>query len=72
MKAPKGVLGNRSANSIQRNHTAVGIELLTEEQYRKGESLIQLLTRLDQAIAMASRAGVFTDEINSPPDSTRR
>jgi hypothetical protein len=33
---------------------------------RKGESLIQLLTRLDQAIAKANNEGVFTDEINSP------
>jgi len=39
---------------------------------RKGESLIQLLTRLDQAIAKANNEGVFTDEINSPMDSTRR
>ena len=39
---------------------------------RNGESLIQLLTRLDQAIAMANKEGVFTDEINSPLDSTRR
>jgi hypothetical protein len=39
---------------------------------RNGESLIQLLTRLDQAIAMANKEGVFTDEINSPLGSTRR
>ena len=39
---------------------------------RKGESLIQLLTRLDQAIAKANNEGVFTDEINSPMNSTRR
>ncbi len=39
---------------------------------RKGESLVQLLTRLDQAIAKANKEGVFTDEINSPVDSTRR
>lgn len=39
---------------------------------RKGESLIQLLTRLDQAIAKANNEGVFTDEINSPVGSTRR
>ena len=37
----------------------------------KGESLVQLLTRLDQAIAKANKEGVFTDEINSPVDSTR-
>ena len=39
---------------------------------RKGETLIQLLTRLDHAIAKANKEGVFTDEINSPADSTRR
>jgi hypothetical protein len=39
---------------------------------RKGESLVQLLIRLDQAIAKANKEGVFTDEINSPVDSTRR
>jgi hypothetical protein len=39
---------------------------------RKGESLIQLLIRLDQAIAKANKEGVFTDEINSPMSSTRR
>lgn len=39
---------------------------------RNGETLIQLLTRLDHAIAKANKEGVFTDEINSPADSTRR
>ena len=39
---------------------------------RKGETLIQLLTRLDHAIAKANKEDVFTDEINSPADSTRR
>lgn len=39
---------------------------------RKGESLIQLLIRLDQAIAKANKEGVFIDEINSPVSSTRR
>jgi len=39
---------------------------------RNGENLIQLLTRLDQAIAKANKEGIFTDEINSPADSTRR
>jgi len=39
---------------------------------RKGESLVQLLTRLDQAIAKANDEGVFTDEINPRVDSTRR
>jgi hypothetical protein len=38
---------------------------------RKGESLIQLLTRLDQAIAKANNEGAPTDEINSP-NATRR
>lgn len=37
---------------------------------RNGESLIQLLTRLDHAIAKANDEGVFIDEINLPP--TRR
>jgi hypothetical protein len=37
---------------------------------RKGESLVQLLARLDQAIAKANKEGIFTDEINSPVDST--
>ena len=32
---------------------------------RKGETLAQLLTRLDQAIAKAETKGVFTDEVNS-------
>jgi hypothetical protein len=31
---------------------------------RKGESLTQLLTRLDLAIALAHTADIFTDEIN--------
>ena len=38
----------------------------------KGETLIQLLIRLDHAIATANKEGVFTDEINSPADSRRR
>ena len=33
-------------------------------QRRKGETLLQLLTRLDQAIAKAYNEEVFTDEIN--------
>src|SRR5260370_40928979 len=33
---------------------------------RKGETLAELLTRLDLAIAKAQTEGVFTDEINSP------
>ena len=35
---------------------------------RKGETLLQLLTRLDQAIAKAYEEKICTDEIN-PPDS---
>jgi hypothetical protein len=35
---------------------------------RKGETLLQLLTRLDQAIAKAYEENIYTDEIN-PPDS---
>ena len=33
---------------------------------RKGESLLQLLTRLDEAIAKAYEENIFTDEINPP------
>lgn len=37
------------------------------------ETLAELLTRLDQAIAQAQNRGIFTDEINAPPtDSHRR
>ena len=32
---------------------------------RRGESLLQLLTRLDQAIATAVNQDIFTDEINA-------
>ncbi|HVP49999.1 MAG TPA: hypothetical protein VMT56_02125 [Candidatus Bathyarchaeia archaeon] len=31
---------------------------------RRGESLVQLLSRLDQAIDNALTLGIFTDEIN--------
>lgn len=31
---------------------------------RRGESLVQLLTRLDKAIDQALTLGIFTDEIN--------
>ena len=31
---------------------------------RRGESLLQLLTRLDQAVDKALTLGIFTDEIN--------
>jgi hypothetical protein len=33
---------------------------------RKGETLAELLTRLDLAIAKAQTEGIFTDEINTP------
>lgn len=33
---------------------------------RKGETLAELLTRLDLAIAKARTEGIFTDEINTP------
>lgn len=39
---------------------------------RKGETLNQLLTRLDQAIAKAYDEDIFTDEINPPTESSRR
>jgi hypothetical protein len=38
---------------------------------RKGESLLQLLTRLDQAIAKAYTEDIFTDEINPPPTNSK-
>jgi hypothetical protein len=39
---------------------------------RKGETLAQLLTRLDLAIAKAYTEGIFTDEINPPPTNPKR
>ncbi len=33
---------------------------------RKGESFLQLLTRLDKAIAQAYEENIYTDEINPP------
>jgi hypothetical protein len=33
---------------------------------RKGETLFQLLTRLDQAIEKALTEDIYTDEINAP------
>jgi hypothetical protein len=33
---------------------------------REGETLDQLMTRLDQAIAKVVQEGTFTDEINAP------
>ena len=38
---------------------------------RKGESLAQLLSRLNLAIARAQTDDVFTDEINQPANSKR-
>ena len=39
---------------------------------RKGETLFQLLSRLDQAIQKAREEDIFTDEINPPPTSSNR
>ena len=39
---------------------------------RKGETLVQLLTRLDLAIAKAYTEDIFTDEINPPPTNSER
>ena len=36
---------------------------------RDGETLAQLLTRLDQAVAKALGEDIYTDEINSTPES---
>jgi hypothetical protein len=36
---------------------------------RRGETLGQLLTRLDQAIDKAINEDIFTDEINPPPNT---
>jgi hypothetical protein len=38
---------------------------------RKGESLAQLLSRLDLAVARARTDDIFTDEINPPTNSKR-
>jgi len=38
---------------------------------RKGETLTQLLYRLDLAIARAQTDDIFTDEINPPAKSQR-
>jgi hypothetical protein len=39
---------------------------------RKGETLAQLLARLDLAIAKAYDEDIFTDEINTPPTYSQR
>jgi hypothetical protein len=38
---------------------------------RRGETLAQLLTRLDLAIAKAYNEEIFTDEINSPSTNSK-
>jgi hypothetical protein len=38
---------------------------------RKEETLLQFLTRLDQAIAKAYTEDIFTDEINPPPTNSK-
>jgi hypothetical protein len=38
---------------------------------RKNESLLELLTRLDRAIARAFNEEIFTDEINPPLNPIR-
>jgi hypothetical protein len=39
---------------------------------RRGETLTQLLTRLDLAIAKAYNQDIFTNEINPPPTNSKR
>jgi len=41
-------------------------------QRKPGETLQQLLARLDAAIGLAWTADRFTDEINSPPPTSRK
>jgi hypothetical protein len=48
-----------------------GRHTLAMLKQRNGESLMQLLTRLDLAIALAHTADIFTDEINQPADTKR-
>ena len=38
---------------------------------RNGETLLQLLTRLDLAVALAFTEDIFTDEVNAPVKSSR-
>jgi hypothetical protein len=38
---------------------------------RNGETLFELLIRLDRAVAKAYTEDVFTDEINPPPTPSR-
>lgn len=48
-----------------------GRRTLAMLKQRNGESLMQLLTRLDLAIALAHTADIFTDEINQPANAKR-
>jgi hypothetical protein len=45
--------------------------LLTMRVRRNGETLFELLIRLDRAVAKAYTEDVFTDEINPPPTPSR-
>ena len=38
---------------------------------RDGETFLQLLQRLDQAVALAFTEDIFTDEVNTPKRSSR-
>jgi hypothetical protein len=38
---------------------------------REGETFLQLLQRLDLAVALAFTEDIFTDEVNTPPESAR-
>ena len=38
---------------------------------RDGETLLELLHRLDQAVALAFTEDIFTDEVNTPQRSSR-
>ena len=48
-----------------------GRHTLAMLKQRKGESLMQLLARLNRAIALAHTADIFTDEINQPANTKR-
>jgi hypothetical protein len=48
-----------------------GSHTLAMLKRQKGESLAQLLSRLDLAIARAQTDNIFTDEINPPSKSQR-
>ncbi len=49
-----------------------GHNTLAMLKLRKGETLMQLLARLDQAIERAWTEEIYTDEINPPVSSTFR